>query len=561
MAGVNDAPIPTRVQLRAIAEVRWQLLVNSLRTVTGTLEAISRVISGLVFAGLGLGGAVGFAIGGWWALSRGSLAVLEALLWGLFVFWQVFPLASSTFSEQVDVSQLARFPLSFRAYCLVRVAFGAVDVATLVGSFCCLGLTLGLLIARPGLAVWIVLAVALYAAFNVLLSQMIFAWLERWLARRRTRELLTVLFFIVIIAVQFIGPAINYLGRHRAATSAAASQAAIWLHFAAWLPPSLPLQAIGASAGGAWGMAAGAILALALWAAVVLHLLNLRLRREYRGEVWSEAAAPARRKKAAAATATARRRWWDRLPGWGGAAATIAEKELRYLLRSPAMYFALAMPVVLMLILQAQALGGDGPHHRSLTLSGFGFPVGVAYTLLALTNLSFNQFGNDGVGVQLYFLAPVPFRTVLRGKNLALATLIAMEIALVYVAAALVDRPPALALAAATVAGMAFASLCTFAAGNFISLSFPRKVDFTRMGKQGLRGVGSMVALAVEGGAVAIAGLAAAAGILLHRPWLGVGLELVLIAGAVVGYQLLLGPAEELAGRRREALLAELSKA
>ncbi|MGN6592340.1 MAG: hypothetical protein ACTHJX_05505, partial [Terriglobales bacterium] len=241
MAGIDDAPISTRVQLRAIAQVRWQLLVNSLRTVTGTLEAISRVLSGLIFAGLGFGGAVGFAVGGWWALGHAHMAVLEALLWGLFVFWQVFPLASSTFSEQADVSQLARFPLSFRAYCLVRVAFGAVDVATLVGGLCCLGLTVGLLIARPGLVVWIVAGVGLYAAFNLLLAQMIFAWLERWLARRRTRELLTILFFIVIVAVQFIGPAINYIDRHKAAASATASQAAGLLHYAGWLPPSLPV--------------------------------------------------------------------------------------------------------------------------------------------------------------------------------------------------------------------------------------------------------------------------------------------------------------------------------
>jgi hypothetical protein len=249
------------------------------------------------------------------------------------------------------------------------------------------------------------------------------------------------------------------------------------------------------------------------------------------------------------------------LPGWGGPAGTIAGKELRYLLRSPAMYFALAMPVVFLLIVQVQAFGGTRPHAHGLALGGLGFPIGVAYSLLALTNISFNLFGNDGVGVQLYFLAPVEFRTVLRGKNLALATLIALEIVLVFAAAALIDRPPALTLAAATVAGMAFASLCTFSAGNFISLTFPRKVDFSRMGKQGLRGVGSMVALAVEGGAVAIAGLAALAGILLHRPWLGVGLELALTVAAAAAYQYLLGPAEQLAGRQREALLAELSKA
>jgi hypothetical protein len=49
----------TRGQFAAIAQVRWQLFVNSLRTLRGRFEMVSRIFIALAFTMGGLGGAVG----------------------------------------------------------------------------------------------------------------------------------------------------------------------------------------------------------------------------------------------------------------------------------------------------------------------------------------------------------------------------------------------------------------------------------------------------------------------------------------------------------------------
>ena len=41
---------------------------------------------------------------------------------------------------------------------------------------------------------------------------MVFAWVERWLAQRRTREIMGVLFFLSIISLQLVGPLIAFYG-------------------------------------------------------------------------------------------------------------------------------------------------------------------------------------------------------------------------------------------------------------------------------------------------------------------------------------------------------------
>ena len=54
--------LSTRTQLAAIAELRWRLFVNALRTTRGKLELVSRIVITLAFAIGGLGGAFGMAV-------------------------------------------------------------------------------------------------------------------------------------------------------------------------------------------------------------------------------------------------------------------------------------------------------------------------------------------------------------------------------------------------------------------------------------------------------------------------------------------------------------------
>ena len=72
MAGLTFAP-DMRGQLAAIARVRWQLFVNSLRTVRGRMEVVAR---GFMFLGFGMGaiiGSVGLGFTAWYFVSSGRV--------------------------------------------------------------------------------------------------------------------------------------------------------------------------------------------------------------------------------------------------------------------------------------------------------------------------------------------------------------------------------------------------------------------------------------------------------------------------------------------------------
>jgi len=146
-------------------------------------------------------------------VSEGSVEWLGLLLWGVFLFWQLFPLMATAFTENLDSSNLLRFPLSYRSYFLIRLAYGSFDPATALGSLWLLGITLGIGIADPDLFFWAALVLLTFAICNILLARMIFVWIERWLAQRRTREILGILFFVLLISFQLIGPLTNRYGR------------------------------------------------------------------------------------------------------------------------------------------------------------------------------------------------------------------------------------------------------------------------------------------------------------------------------------------------------------
>src|SRR4029077_3959023 len=93
---------------------------------------------------------------------------------------------------------------------------------------------------------------------------------------------------------------------------------------------------------------------------------------------------------------------WN-LPGVPGPVAAVFEKELRYLSRSGPMLFTLIVPLFMLAVFRsAESTEGLFAHAPGLT-----FPLGSAYSLLLLTNLSYNNFGADGTGTQFFFASPV----------------------------------------------------------------------------------------------------------------------------------------------------------
>src|SRR5579864_9026491 len=202
----NDFQLRRRGQLAAIAELRWRMFVNGLRTRHGKAELISRILVTLAFA---LGGLGGFSAGAgiaWYLVSQGKADLLALLLWPVFFFWQIFPVMATAFTNNPDSSDLLRFPLNYRAYFLIRLVYGLFDAAIALGCLGLLGTLVGVSAARPALFPWALLVLVTFALFNLVLMQTVFAWLERWLAQRRTREILGVVFILFVLSFQLIGP-------------------------------------------------------------------------------------------------------------------------------------------------------------------------------------------------------------------------------------------------------------------------------------------------------------------------------------------------------------------
>lgn len=553
MAGLSFSP-GMRGQFAAIARVRWQLFVNGLRTIRGRLEVVARGFMFLAVGFAGLGGSLVLGAAGWYIVSRQNLGWIAVLLWVMFLFWQLSPIMASALTENVDSSNLLRFPLSYPSYFMIRLVYGALDPPTALGCLWLLGLTIGIGVAQPDLFLWVALVLFAFAIFNVLLARMIFVWVERWLAQRRTREIIGVIFFIFIICFQFIGPLMSRIGRHgHPEVSRITTQV---LPYERAFPPGLAAEAIARAMHGEFTPALTAFALECAYAIAILWLLNVRLRAQYHGENLSEAVARSTTPKEKRAT----RLGWN-VSGIPGPDAAILEKEFHYLSRSGPMLFTFVMPVVILLIFrlspQTSAKQGNFLAHAT----DLAFPMGSAYALLVLTNLVYNCFGADAAGMQFFFVSPVSFREILLGKNLAHALVLASEVAAVWIAVCFMFHPPAVDVTFATVTGVAFALLLNLTAGNLLSIYTPKKIDYGAFGKQRASTTTVFASLGIQ---AAVFGLAAVTLLIARafgRVWIAAVIFLILAGVASIGYVLVLNSADRIALNRRDAMLAELCRA
>ena len=549
MVGLNMAPTPARQQMAAVAELRWRIFVNSLRTVRGRLELASRIFIGLAFVVGGIGGAVALGGAAWFLLSQGNPEWLGVLLWPVFLFWQLFPLMATAFTENVDSSTLLRFPLSYPSYLLIRLAYGSLDPATTVASLWLLGIALGIGFAQPKVFPWTAVVLLTFAAVNILLARMIFAWLERWLAQRRTREIMGVLFFLFILSLQLIGPLISAYGHKpkpetrllgRELSSAQRP-----------LPPGLAAAAIAGMAQGRAQSSLLSFLLLGLYGIAFFWLLNFRSRAEYYGENLSESD---RRKTLPEGTPAVRRGW--NVPGLSGPVTAVFEKELRYLSRSGPMLFTLIVPLFMLAVFRSSGKNeGLFAHAPELT-----FPLGAAYSLLLLTNLSYNNFGADGGGIQFLFASPVRFRQIMLGKNLAHSSIFVLEVIVVWLGTCLLYRPPSVEVTLATLAGILFALPIDLAAGNLFSIYSPSRIEAGVFGRQRASLTTVLASFAIRGALFGVGAIM----LWLSRHYGDFGTEVLIFllpAGfAFLTYALALNHVDKIALDHRENLISQLGR-
>jgi ABC-2 type transport system permease protein len=269
-------------QVWLVAGLRWRLLRNSLRSPRKQLELIGT----LLVTGLGglvaLGGALGFAAGSYAAVRRGSPQLLTVLLWAIFLAWQLLPVLIAAFASGTSLRGLLVLPLRFRAFFLLHLAYGIFDPAGIIALVWLGGVLVGVGLAAPqGLAANALLLLG-FALCTLLLNRLLYLWLERLLARRRTREALFLIFVLTMFGLQFVGLAAERWGKNLAPLL---QQVYDWTQI---LPPGLVGAVV--AGGGSTGAWLGALLGLCGYGVGCGWLLRRRLLAQYRGEDLSETA-------------------------------------------------------------------------------------------------------------------------------------------------------------------------------------------------------------------------------------------------------------------------------
>ena len=486
-----DVALPPGIsrQVALVAGLRWRLFRNALRKTSEWLDLIALLLAstlgGLFVAGAGFG----LGVAAHFLVARGHVELLALPMLAVFAFWQFLPVMLATSTTGFDFRNFLRFPLRYPAFFLLSLAYGLSDPAA-VGSLLWLAcITTGIVLARPELLPWTLLVMVVFAAVNLVLSRMVFSWLERLMARRRSREAMIALLLLLLLSVQLFS-AVGARVEKRVKPYAGVALAALRL-----TPPGLAGKAVGDAAQGNAASAIASTAGLLAYSMAFGWLLHRRLWAQYLGEDLGETQAPS------APGASARPAV---LPGsfgssWlPGRVAAMFEKEFRYLFRNSMAALQLVLPLILILLLSFSfARPRPGRTGTSQLPPELVFPAAAAYMFLILAPLAQNSFAYDGRGVQLLLAAPVRFRDVLLGKNLVFGMIIAAETVLVWLEIAFLFRPPDVLFTITTIAALLFATLLNCVIGNWLSLQFPRRFEFGSYRRRA-SGVSVLVGLAFQ---------------------------------------------------------------
>jgi ABC-2 type transport system permease protein len=559
------------------------MFTNELRSKKGALELGARTFGYLLYGFTGL--TIGAGAGAWAYLlvSSEQWQFLPIVFWIGLLIWQMVPVMLASFQEQFDLSTLLRFPIGFKSFFLLYAVFGLSDVSTILGGLCCAGIWVGVTLAVPHLFLWTTATLGVFAVFNILLVRAIFAWIDRWLSQRKTREILMGVFMVLALSVQLLNPALHHFpGRIAAHAGRRARPQEVhqiqleyfpWMRTAnaiqKWLPPGLAAMSMREVAEQNPEAALGRMGLLGVYVLATGVVLGARLKAEYRGENLGQA--PKQNKKAArrvkepgnkstsesiSAQASSAQSEAGR-PGTGsGPIAAVMEKELRTLMRSVPQMYVLGAPLLMVFIFGSMfRLNAGGGNVYPLAL-----PICMAYSMVGFSQLFSNNLGTEGAGIQMIFLSPTPVRTVLLAKNLFHALLFGVDVLLAGILVSLRLGPPDGAVLAGTIAWLLFALPINLAVGNLFSLTMPYRVNPGRLTRQRGSQANALLSLLAQ-----LAVLAVGAAVVLlcwqvDNLWLATPIFLVLADGAFFVWKRVLRNSDGMANSRRDVLIATMAK-
>jgi hypothetical protein len=474
---------------------------------------------------------------------------LGLLFWGIFLWWQLFPIVAAGFGVSFDFRTLLRFPVSFSAFYMLGLTYGIADFTGLTAICWTIAIIVGATAAKTALFPALLLVGILFVLFNIALERLLGSWIERLLAQRRSRELFFAGFILVIVSLQLLNPLLHHYE----------NTAGPWLidalPYFAYFPASLAGKAVGAAANGNYRAFALSAAGIACYAVLFGALLRLRFVAQYRGEELSQTAAPKRAVRSRAKSQLS----VDTLGFLPPQVAAIVRKEARYLFRNGFAALLLFLPPLLVfaLISQASFLRFTGAKGISPELF---FPGLMAYIILILMSPAYNSFAYENSGVQTYFTAPLRFREVFLGKNFVQACLITTEIALCIAAFCYRVGWPAAPIFMATLAAIVFTVVGQLSIANWSSLSFPRKLAFGQVHGQRQSGMAVLVAFGAQILLFGISSLILGLGRWTGDRWLPAKAFALLAAAALAGYVASLDALTSYAEKKKEKLIEALTR-
>jgi ABC-2 type transport system permease protein len=542
-------------QVRLVAGVRWRILKNGLRKKNNVWDLIGMIWVGIFSAAIVIGFCFAFFAGGYEFVQKNHFTWLSLLFWAVFLWWQLFPIFVAGFGSNFEFASLLRFPLSLRAFYLLGLGYGLSDFAA-ISSICWLfSMIAGVATAQLRIVPALLLVTFLFILINLTLERLVGSWLEKILARRKTRELFLALFVLCMVSLNFLNPAFQRWGR------GAKPSLLRFVPYVSWLPGSLAGRVTAAAAHADATEFAVSLGGLFAWALVASALLWRRFAAQYAGEQISESAAPTssggfippQLRKVPRSS-------FPEVPGLlSPQVAAVFAKEFRYMIRNGFAFLQLLLPAVMVIFFTYQFGAGSVLKQHALKPATF-FPGIMAYLILILLSPAYNSFAFEGKGIQTYFMAPVRFRDVLLGKNLFLAALVTFELSLCILLLLWRVGWPGTPMFLATVTAGIFAVVGQFAIANWSSLSFPKKMEIGKMKGQRNSGVAVWTAFGVQIVMMGTCALIILAGQWTHNPWLAPLAFSALSAAALVGYAASLTPMNELAERKKEQLIDTLTR-
>ena len=445
------------------AILRAQLL--SMRK--GSRGRVFGIITGLLWYGLWVVVACAAFLG----VSGASAEKLRLLLpvgaLAVCLYWQVMPILSASMGSSLDMRKLMVYPVPhaklFQVEVLLRLTNGLEMLMVLTGS-------VAGLFQNPASAGWLGLpAVLIYIAFNLLLASGTRSLLERQLSKRKVRE-----FLVFVIFMLWMLPRYLFASGHRPHLTGG------WVNLmqnVAWPWTAAAWAALGRSE-------FPALLSLGCWTVLAAWFGRTQFERNLRFDAVAAQATP---QTNGVSTMQAAAEAFYRFPArWlRDPMGAIVEKELRSLARTPRyrMVFVMGFSFGLMVWLP-MILGDRADRHPEL--SRHFLTVVCVYALTLLGQVSFwNCFGFDRSATLIYFAAPQPLVKTFAGKNVAAVVFIYLEVVILVGVTTLFGVNPGPAQLLETVLVIGVCSLYMLALGNISSVQYPRGLNPERVSQGG----------------------------------------------------------------------------